>query len=347
MEQNQLKTRYAHIDLLECIAIFFVVLYHCSFYNFNFFEKASIINYFIYFFRCILSSCVPLFFFVNGYLLLNRPFVLKKHLLKMIRLVILTIVWSIILVLVSIPIRQERFSIKQIILLIVDMETPWTNILWFLCALFCIYIFFPLLKATFDNQKNAFAFFTIICAVLSLGISFGRELLSLFSIWVDLGRLNPFDTDLFNSFNPFKGMYSFSLFYFCFGGLFFKIQERILSINRKKRNVCAVLCLLISMCLLFFTGVFFSCSTNLIWNVVWEGYDTIFTLGIVISIFTLCLNYNKDNRFIETVSINTLGIYLVHILFIRTIEQMPFSSLLREIPLDIVVAVIVTIAPAL
>lgn len=345
MEKRAQKIeRYAHVDLLESIAIFFVVLYHCCFYNFNFIEQSKLINYCFYFFRSILSSCVPLFFFVNGFLLLNKPFVLKNHVRKMLKIVLITIIWSFFLVLLTFLIRQQDFSLKLLILLVLDMESTWTNILWFLCALFCIYIFFPLLKVTYDNHRKAFFCFTVIVFLFTLGLSFCNEVIALLSTWFHIDSVNGAKFVLFESFNPFKGMYGFSLFYFCAGGLFYGLQNRILSVNRNHRNALAVLCLLVSMTLLFFIGLFFSFNDNSVWDIVWNGYDTIFTFGIVISLFVLSLNYSKRNTIIELISMNTLGVYLIHILFVRLIGQLSYSNgVFSEFPMDVVIATLVFI----
>ncbi len=81
MQDNKpLPARYDSIDLIECIAMLFVVMYHSTTVPYDFNQSAyECVNYFI---RAILSTCVPLFFFANGYLLINKKFDLKKHLKK-------------------------------------------------------------------------------------------------------------------------------------------------------------------------------------------------------------------------------------------------------------------------
>lgn len=91
------SNRWSYIDLLECIAIYFVLVYHTTLYSFDFLNEGTLFNYFAYFFRTILSTCVPIFFFANGYLLFNRPFVLKKHIYKTLKLVLLVFIWAAIL----------------------------------------------------------------------------------------------------------------------------------------------------------------------------------------------------------------------------------------------------------
>ena len=109
-EENIKNKRFYAIDLLESIAIFFVVFYHSTLFDYNFLNNSSFIFYVRYFLRAILSTCVPLFFFANGFLLFNKSFSLKKHLLKMVRLLIQFLVWSIITTLFLFVAKEESFS---------------------------------------------------------------------------------------------------------------------------------------------------------------------------------------------------------------------------------------------
>lgn len=91
------QTRLYYIDLLESIAIFLVLAYHGTNYEYGFLEDSkNVLFYLRDYFRTMLSCCVPLFFFANGYLLLNRAFNLKKHIIKIIKLTVLTGLWDVV-----------------------------------------------------------------------------------------------------------------------------------------------------------------------------------------------------------------------------------------------------------
>lgn len=72
------QKRYAHIDLLESIAIFFVVIYHSTIYTFDILQDNSVVNYLLYFDRTILSTCVPLFFLQMATYCLIKNLILKS-----------------------------------------------------------------------------------------------------------------------------------------------------------------------------------------------------------------------------------------------------------------------------
>lgn len=331
------KKRLTHIDIMESIAIFFVLTYHSTLYSFDFLNENTPLNYLLYFFRTILSTCVPLFFFVNGYLLFNRPFSMKKHVKKMIRIVFLVIFWAFALIPLYMFILGKPFSIKTVILSFLNLDAEYAiTVFWYLGALICIYIFFPALKALFDSNKKHFIFFVAVCAVLTFGLTLANELLGFMSVVLQhgLGKIN---YPAIEMFNPFVGIHGYSFVYFCVGGLICTYEERIRSFSKVKRNLVSLIGIIISCSMLFLVGIFHSKFIDgKIWDIVWWGYDSVFTFLNVIFIYVLSLNYTKDNRFINTISQNTLGIYILHSLIIMLTRPLIKSyEFLCNIPVNL------------
>ncbi|MBR3153599.1 MAG: acyltransferase family protein, partial [Lachnospiraceae bacterium] len=138
--------RIDFIDLLEFLAMTLVLLYHCTTYDFNILESASVSVLLGYYFRAILSAGVPLFFFANGYLLFSRESILEKHVHKTIRLIILTVIWGFINVLLLMPIEGQQLSGREIIRTVWSWKSGWINHFWFLGVLICLHFIFPVLK---------------------------------------------------------------------------------------------------------------------------------------------------------------------------------------------------------
>ena len=154
-----MKKRLSHIDLLESIAILFVIIYHGTIYSHDITQEATVSNYLLYFARTILSTCVPLFFFANGYLLFNKPFNLRKHVKKTIRLIALVFIWMVLLMPIYMFVAGEPWRLGTFASNILSMTTAWSmNIFWFIGALICMYILFPALKALFDTNRKSFLF---------------------------------------------------------------------------------------------------------------------------------------------------------------------------------------------
>lgn len=343
-EQNR-GERLFYIDLLEFLAMLFVLLYHSNICEIDIIKNSSVSIYLTYSSRAILSTGVPLFFFVNGYLLFNRGFELKKHIFKMIKLILLTGIWGGISLIVLMLIENEYMSIKDFLVALWTWKDGWINHLWFMGALICIYIFFPVLKNVYDTNKKIFVYFIVICAIMTFG---NRVLNGIGTIFLNLGmdykqELNMY---FFNIFDPFRGIYGYTFVYFCVGGLMYIILPYLSKFNRVKINCCALLGICISTICLAGWGIYCSKITETVWDVVWNGYDTIFTFGNVIFIFVLCLNYKGDNakmrKVVNIISRNTIGIYFLHTLFIRlSVDYVKQFSFMCNLPGNLVYALLV------
>ena len=335
MSNAEKKNRFEYLDILEFIAIFLVISCHGTTYNFDFIKESAPIYYVRYFLRSLASASVPLFFFINGYLLFNRELNLKKHLYKTLRLAVLTVIWAIISVLVMMPIQHEAMTVKGFLVRVWGMSDNW---LWYMGTLVGIYILFPILKSTYDYSEKCFRYFVIICAVMTFG---NRLICNVMTVAAHslINYPNVIKMNVFNAFNPFQGIYWYDFVYFCGGGLIYKYIPRIME-KLKKLTVISAIALPISMALLTLWGVYVSRLNAEVWDNTWGGFDTIFTPVMVLAMFIISLNYNPQNKTIkktvETVSKNTLGLYLIHELYILpTVEFVRGIDIARNIPGDI------------
>lgn len=337
-----LSTRYASIDLLETVAILLVIIYHSTIYSWDIVNGQGIVPYINYFLRTLLSPCVALFFFANGFLLFNRELNLRKHIFKTISLVILCGVWGLIKILILMPIRNEFLSPADIIKGVWTWKEGWIHSLWFIGTLVCIYVFFPLLKVAYDNNRKVFYYFVIVCAVLTFGNVLINQAGTIFLTYILNKPTVLQGRNVFNFFNPFRNLYGYAFVYFCIGGCFYKVKDAVLSIRPLKRNLIALATMLLSCLGLWGVGIAYSKAANDMWDLVWNGYDTIFTFVNVLCIFILCTNWRKDLTIFRIISANTLGIYFIHEIFIQlTRGAIVQYWYLRNIPFNIVYAVLI------
>lgn len=343
--QTDKQTRLFFVDLLESLAIFLVLSYHGTNYSYDFLQDSNNVPFFFrYFFRTILSCCVPLFFFANGFLLLNRQFNLKKHILKIIRLVILTGVWGILDLFFLMFIRKEFLSVKDFLIGVWTWKQGWINHLWYIQALVVIYFLFPLIKIVYDNRRDIFAFFTVSAAIFTFG-NVAINILASIAVHLVLGKNVAYSFNWFNGFNPFRGIYGYSFVYFCIGGIAYDILNTFKLLKRKW--VCIVT-ILVSMFGLFVVGITLSRIKEQLWDVVWNGYDTLFTFINVVCIFSLCSYYRGTDNLLRktvfTISSNTLGIYFIHVLFNQLLKPHVVKiSFMSNIPGNMLYTVIILI----
>ena len=313
--------RFWHIDLIECIGLLFVVIYHSTSYVFSPLGDGETFENIRYLLRTILSTCVPLFFLCNGYLLFGKSFDLKKHIRKSVNLIILTVVWGAIGLIVISTLKRDMLSIKEFASNLWNFApTGWINHLWFMGALICIYVFFPLLKTTYDTHKEIFIFFTILTFILTIGNAVISDVLKLIiKISDKQNRYSNIDIfyywNIFNMFNPFRQLHGFSFTYFCIGGLLKDHEQKIR--EWKYKNIISVVAIMISCVLMYIFAVFCSRTKNSAYDVVFNGYSTIFTFVNVLAIYTLCIGYKGKMKIVELISCNTLGIFFMHNILIQ------------------------------
>lgn len=307
------KKRLPHVDLLKSLAIWFVLLYHGSIYpvylNLN--SPPSMLAR--YFFQSILSTCVPLFFFVSGYLMLSRPFNLKKHSIRTGKMMLLTCFWILFLLVILSYFYQEPIDWQNLKEGIWNLRAGRNNHLWYMGVLIGLYLMFPLLKAAYDHSRSGFFWFTAVMAVLVFGYSFLNQIVTVLNLFIRKEfYLYESNFPLFSQFNPFLYDNRMGVAYFCLGGAAHALEQRLLNIPARWRNLASVTGLVICCGLLSILGWRFSLYLDSVWDLVWNGYTTVFTAGNVLFLYLLSLNLKKDSGFLRCLSANTLSIYLIH-----------------------------------
>lgn len=306
------KENFDYIDLLKAIAIYFVVIYHFNNMQSDFFKDDTSLPYLSYFIKSILSTSVPIFFFVNGALLLNKPDLdLRQHVYKILKIFILVVAWGAITLVALALLHSERLSFPEIIKSVWQIKQGPLGHLWFLEALVVIYIFFPIIFTAYKKNIRALYFFLACIIILSFGNTMLLMCMSIISFLTDKFTHSNIE-NIFWEFNAFRGIYGYSLGYFIFGGLLFSVRSKL---KAKKYFIFSALAIPVAMALLFLYGILESRKSNAIWDLVWYGYDTLFTLINVVSIFILCLGYRHKNSLGKAIALigkNSLGIYLIH-----------------------------------
>lgn len=308
------KERFDNIDLLKTVAIFGVIVIHCFSLSIDFWKIPSAASYLNYFFRTVLALCVPVFFICNGYLLFSQELDLRKHIKKTVRCLVLTYIWGILTILFLMPLKNTTLSVGEMITMLREWQDGWVNHLWFMGALVRIYIIFPVLKLA-SKQNAKILLYYVITVMIFVTINKGLE--SVMLIEEENAWLRSFEI-----FDAYSGAFDWTYVYFGVGGILYFYQSKIkefISRSPVKVNIACMAVIVISCGLLFGCGVFLSKVTGSHWDVVWDGYDMPFTFFAAVSAFLLSLNYKKkkENLFswiIQKVSVNTLGIYFVHMI---------------------------------
>jgi surface polysaccharide O-acyltransferase-like enzyme len=295
------------LDLLKSIACISVVILHVAgIIATN--DNNYTINHTLYYTATI---AVPIFFMVNGYLLLNKKNLNYKYIIKKISNILLVIfAWNIIIFLGDMVIKKKisnpfYLSLENL------MQKDYFWQFWFFGALIIIYIFLPIIYRYFNsNYKNA-----LLITSIFIIISFGIDLLSL------IRSIKGFSIIQINVIQTFRIWTWFS--YYLLGGLIGKTE--IKSFILKKINFKVNLILVIIMTVI--VNIYeYTVSINVYHNPYAEFfYDNIFVFIWIISLFALIyrqdFSKNKYKSIIEFISNNSMGVYILHVTTIRVITH--------------------------
>ena len=334
--------RIHYIDLMETLAMLFVVAYHLSNLNYKPMDipgaEASI-NYYI---RCIFVCCVPLFLITNGYLLFHHSFDLKHHLKKTVKYVVLTLIWAVLTQLSADWAKNVSHSPRAFIETILTWRYD-VIYLWYMGALTIIYLLFPLLKLVYDKNRKLLVYF---CVMLSL-FTFGNRLINHLATvyyalrgeeltWVVM-------ENWFSMFNPVAEIPGYTIVYFCLGAFLQDFLDWLKRFNRRRINLMATLGLVILLAVhaLYFTIL--SRASNMYCCPLWYGYETVTGFGITLCMVILLSNYKGAHSFgaksLQRISSNTLGIYFMHMMLVHPLRTLVYPiPALCNLPMNLILS---------
>jgi len=253
------KNRILYYDAIKALAIYLVCLYHYSNLPSNILDHHNFVNYVNYFFHGMPSMAVPLFFMVNGSLLLNKPYTLKNHLNKILYLYILVFTWSFISLIAFIPLEGQSDSLKDFIKALFYFKQGVSNHLWFLQTLISIYLLFSFIKKIYDSpQQKLLHLFCFIVFLFSFGNMFLNILVNLVEFIFGFNYFKNDSFDFFPIINPF-GNYYYSFFYFIVGGILSKnISNNKIILSMK----WSIISFFLALFMLFLYGLMMTVSNN-------------------------------------------------------------------------------------
>ena len=137
------KQKRSDLDLIRCLAIFFVIIVHgLSYIGFYELTDPSIVLYFYHTLRVIVISCVPLFLLLTGYLSGGKKYTFNAaYLKKPIRLLVIYILCAAVC---SIP-KLIKGEIGSVFIALLEFKAaPYA---WYLAMYLGLYLMIPFLNA--------------------------------------------------------------------------------------------------------------------------------------------------------------------------------------------------------
>lgn len=316
MPESSEQDRLANLDLIKAVAIFLVCYYHSQamVLGEHAFPLAGRSESLTYLFHALPVVSVPLFFMVNGALMLNKPLDMSRHLARTARLFALMAVWALLSTVLVMAMKQEPVSAGKVLASMYWLKVGYCNHLWFLRALIMIYLLHPVIKPAFDNASDPRALYLILG--VAFVFSFGQ---CAFDNVMDVVRAvtgrNIYGGDRIGldfGVNPFGG-YFYSLVYYIAGGLMVRHGTGwCRGVSRRLMIMSFVL----SWALLFGYGLMKSRLVSAVFDTVFPCFFTVMALAMSVACFawlsTTGITGRRAGRIIKAVGSGTLGIYLVH-----------------------------------
>lgn len=299
------KNRIIYYDLIKILATFMVCFYHLGMLDMGYVQG---VNYFPNKNKMILSFCamsVPLFFMVNGSLILSKNYNFKQTMYRFIKIIFLYYVWIFIVGFTTTTLLGEEYNIS--IAYIVSGGNFYTIHLWFLRTLAILTIITPFLKYIYEKNKKIL--YTII--ILLLLCPFLYNYIVLLGRYYNINGLNNLDrTGIFTMY---------SVLYYILGKIISDYINKNKILNQRY-IVFALLILFLGWFCVIIEVTLWTNINNVLFDGVNESFHTIGALLMSVGCFVLVSQIRIEKRcklinIINLISSNIMGIYILHNIF--------------------------------
>ncbi|MFD0704698.1 acyltransferase [Alloscardovia venturai] len=334
------RKRIVGYDAAKAISMFLVVLIHLTYYTSAFpntFFSSTISSLAVY--------CCPVFFMVNGALLLPRTFSFSKHFKRTGMLIGIVFLWRCFSFIPYFLLSSPHLNAHEVVyyLLMGNIDSLPTGYFWFINALIGIYLIYPWVKLIFDQKDKRYLYTMMgVLAVFSILLPSIQNILHIVDHF--FGRNF---ASLFNSIEELNvwGQRGNAVLYFLLGGL---LGKNVVAHNSPANNPDDIHTLPThSQSQRFFSRfahspVFLLLSFIVMHAIVslillserqWDptrlfaddGYRLLPSFMGSIILFLLCFS-GKIPRwlavFSEFIGKNTFGIYMLHVFFLLAIHNL-------------------------
>lgn len=326
------KTRLYYFDLIKLIAIFGVCALHFSWVGDIEFAPdmafSAAVRRFVYgFYACT----VPLFMMVNGALLLNRPMKLKKHYKSLLNISLQYIFWrgvSMLLIGLYTGVDFASWNLTKFVnvfLLLQDFDGVKLHHLWFVPMLICIYVWFPIIKAAYDQCEHSEYGVKLLLPFMGMLLVFCFLLDDLMLFQPAIPFFNAAHLGGLRMFQPLSSsLYCSMLFYFLLGGLLHKYRDKL---SRISTPLCWA-AVFVGMALLFWEWWVNSSLMGATYDNIFSSHENLPDVLLSTAVFILCQRAEPllDKRpgfcaLAGAVSQESLSVYYFHWIFLSTVFE--------------------------
>ena len=298
----KIKREYA-FDILRVVAMIMVIIVHVSNVysrSFGIISNSSFIISLI--FNTVSRISVPIFLMISGSLLLDRKFDKKKYFSRLLKFIIIIIVWDVIYLVWEYLYLGVTY--QQLYKLLLN---PYRAHLWYLYTTVILYAIQPVLRLIMLKTNKTFKIILLL-------------------LWLFFSSISMINKTIANCFTIFSyiGFFILGKYIYNYAKEKYKSKYNILLI------IIIIICFVLSVTLNYLSSMKYNMFYNL-----YFAYRTPFIIFSSIAFYILIIaNYKKDtlNRLILELSNLSFGVYLIHGIFldvtVKTFIYQNYNSLI-------------------
>ena len=289
MPENLLSTenashhRIVSLDVIKILSAFMVVFYHFRYMDPGHFKGGSYVMSAPQFLLCFCSASIPMFFMVNGALMLNKNRSVQEIYRKAGRLALVSLVWN----------RLVGFYT------------------WFFYALIVLYLLYPIFIRAF-NAENRIYLYLIMAAVFVMPFMYNFVVLLLERFCPDFSFIFFGQTISLKTIPLRTGVHRlYSILYFLLGGVL---------LNKRVSPILSLSSIILGQAITVWDVIVTSNYTGKIADAVNSCFPTVGGLLLAFGFFTLlrvfdCVDDPKATRLLA--SFGGEGVLMVYLLHVR------------------------------
>lgn len=307
---NLPNKRIGYLDLLKTISIFLVIYVHYPWISNSKGSNLTMIMTII---------AVPLFFMVNGALLLGKKnFNIKEHYKKLMWIIVGTISWKFLILFICLITKRVdilNFSVMEIFNYLFTAENlldvPAEH-LWFMYVLIRIYIIYPFIRLAFEKDNKYLKYILLYSFIFSFGI----ELLNMaFFTFSGKGVMDKL-SGITSTFSPINDLTYIT--YFILGYILHNKFYKEQNVFEIKKIILPIFIYLFGL-MLVLVARYVQVGTLLdgAYQRIHSDYTKMGDLIMTCAVFILfCKIPIKENKFINFIGSRTINIYYVHMILL-------------------------------
>ena len=291
------KTRNINLDLIKVLACIGVVLLHTTMIGFKETGSWNLLAYLYY----LGTYSIPLFFMVNGYLLLGKKDITYSYILQKVKWILITVSsWTFIVWLF-----KRDFAVNPVKKVIGSLlQKGYFSQFWFFGALILIYLCLPVLKKILNSKRR---YLYILSFFVAIGLIFESANI-IFQM--------PLQSYVIQTFRLWTWF-----FYYILGG--FVAQFNVCSLKSRFKNwmkIVTIFLLLVSPLILFLLAktTYHNFFAEYFYDIL---FVKVVSLGLFLTIFSLSLNQDR-NKWIVFLANQTMGVFIIHTYIMKVWEKL-------------------------